>query len=119
MLHCVVLCCVVGTSAQFHRGNKWWSVLPSEKWPQSAEFQQEVVAKMDPIYGDRRHTLVIIGVNLDKSAVLSAFESCMMSREDMVAEGEKLILDPSSMEQEPDNDQRHTKLVPDWFGLLQ
>ena len=49
------------------------------------EVRTEVAASWDPVWGDRRNELVIIGVELDRAAVTEVLDACLLTDAEMVA----------------------------------
>jgi G3E family GTPase len=48
------------------------------------EVRDEVAASWDPVWGDRRNELVIIGVELDRAAVTAMLDACLLTDAEMV-----------------------------------
>ncbi|CAD8155243.1 unnamed protein product [Paramecium octaurelia] len=78
-----------GTQLTYHPGSFWWISIPKKVW---ADTKEEVDAIWDGVknnwlpepIGDRRQELVFIGQNLPKQEILDAFESCLLSEQEMV-----------------------------------
>jgi G3E family GTPase len=61
-----------------HEGiGRWWAAVPRERWPQSEAFNQHVLAKWDPRFGDRRQELVFIGIDMDEAALRARLDACL------------------------------------------
>lgn len=80
-----------GGSLDFQRGGKWWAEIDPAQWPAGEEFQQEVgslvVGPKALQYGDRGHTLVLIGQNMtdtDWEVYLRDLRSCLLTEEEML-----------------------------------
>jgi G3E family GTPase len=53
-----------------------------EKTPAVDSFAA-VLADMDPVFGDRGQTLVVIGLHMDKEAIRAAFDYCLLTEDEM------------------------------------
>ena len=65
----------------------WWAAVGKENWPVEEEDLTFIKKIWQEPYGDRRQEIVIIGQNLDNSAITKMFDSCLLTDTDM-AEGE-------------------------------
>lgn len=58
-----------------------------DKWPNDDDFRRQVQEKIDRggegSYGDRGHTLVLIGLHLNGPAILTALKSCLLTSAEM------------------------------------
>lgn len=50
---------------------------------QESSFENEVLNQMDPLFGDRGQTLVIIGLKMDKKLLEEAFDYCLLTQNEM------------------------------------
>ena len=51
---------------------EWFAGLPKADWPMSQkDFRENVVKTWDPVWGDRKTEVVIIGVKMDHDEVRS------------------------------------------------
>ena len=63
-------------------GGPWFAAIPRELWP--AGFQQQVENRdWDPIYGDRKQEIVIIGTHLDPAGITEALDTCLMTPDEI------------------------------------
>ena len=80
-----------GGSLNIRRGGKWWADVDPTAWPPGDEFQKEVGCLLSGPqalpYGDRGHTLVLIGQNMkvsDWDNCMSELRACMLTDEEML-----------------------------------
>lgn len=57
----------------------WWVATPSEYWPEDADSFQHIKSRWQEPYGDRQQELVIIGMQMDKTALTAQFDACLMT----------------------------------------
>jgi len=63
----------------------WWSATPQEYWPQDEESLQHIHSRMQPPYGDRQQELVVIGMGMDKAALIAAFDACLLTEAELAS----------------------------------
>mgnify|MGYP001029978242 CR=1 FL=1 len=61
----------------------WWAAVPPERWPQDPETVRLIYAKWDENVGDARQELVLIGMDMDESALRAGLDSCLLTDEEM------------------------------------
>lgn len=61
----------------------FWSAVPESEWPEDAEARAEIAANSRGTYGDRRQELVVIGHQMDRDALLSEFQKCLLTVREM------------------------------------
>ena len=59
-------------------GGPWFASVPREMWPAGLE-RQVASRDWDPIYGDRKQEIVIIGTHLDPAGITAAINTCLMT----------------------------------------
>lgn len=79
-----ILMHLAGGALRFTKGNKWWCLVPKEKWPDDADFRKEVIANWKEPYGDRAQTLVLIGLHLDKKVLEIELNKCLLNSDEMI-----------------------------------
>ncbi|WP_273024094.1 GTP-binding protein [Rheinheimera sp.] len=57
----------------------FWQAVPAEQWPQDADMQQAIILSWAEPYGARRQELVFIGQKLNKNAMLTQLEACLLT----------------------------------------
>lgn len=85
-----------GVSCRFEPEAHWWVALPQEEWPEDAEQRAEIESAWDPIYGDRRQELVLIGIGMDREALTLRLDRCLLTDEELALDfaGWKTLEDP-------------------------
>ena len=79
------------------KGESWWAVKAKSLWPSDdADFQREVIDQMDPVWGDRGQTLVVIGLRMDHAQCAKELDSALLTDAEMEqgAEAWTLLEDP-------------------------
>ncbi len=61
----------------------WWAATPGEHWPEDAESLQHIRSRMQAPYGDRQQELVIIGMHMQKEALIAGFDACLLTEAEM------------------------------------
>lgn len=60
-------------------GGDWWCTIPEDEWETEPALTAELKALFAGEYGDRRQELVIIGIEMDKSAIAEALNACLLT----------------------------------------
>ena len=71
----------------------WWVAVPKEQWPAHQSWRDQLKAKWDPAYGDRRQEIVFIGADMDQKALTRQLDACLVP-EGMTREGWSKLRDP-------------------------
>lgn len=78
-----------GSVLEVSSGGPWMATLPREMWPPEGSALHKLV--MSDMQGetlmDRRQALVFIGQNLRRDAIVSALDSCLITKEDVAGKG--------------------------------
>jgi G3E family GTPase len=61
----------------------WWAAVPKSQWPDDPDFLSEMQSVSEGEYGDRRQELVVIGADMDHTAVHVAFDRCLLTDDEM------------------------------------
>lgn len=72
-----------GAVARHGVAGYWWAAMPQEHWPQDPESVALIRAKWDDQVGDARQELVLIGMDMDETALRARFEACLLTDEEM------------------------------------
>jgi len=79
----------------------WWASSPKDYWPEDAEGLDMIQSRWQEPFGDRQQELVLIGVNMDKEALIKAFDRCLLTDDEMLMgamgldmQGWKVLPDP-------------------------
>lgn len=72
-----------GGNCQMDPGGLWYAVLPEEEWPTEPQDRKMIDDAWQEGVGDRRQELVIIGVHIDREAIRSGLDACLLTNEEM------------------------------------
>ncbi|MDP2248520.1 MAG: zinc metallochaperone GTPase ZigA, partial [Nitrosomonadales bacterium] len=61
----------------------WWASTPDANWPTDEEHLQSIRARWEKPFGDRQQELVMIGINMNKAALIEAFDACLLTEEEL------------------------------------
>ncbi len=61
----------------------WWAAVEKEHWPEDDEDRNFIESIWQEPFGDRRQEIVIIGQNLNKEAITTMFDSCLLTDKEM------------------------------------
>ncbi|MGP9811925.1 GTP-binding protein [Rhodopseudomonas sp. NSM] len=58
----------------------WWAAVPPSRWPTDTDLRNQITAKFDPVYGDRRQEIVFIGMlgTMNRARITAALERCLI-----------------------------------------
>ncbi|MDP3330616.1 MAG: zinc metallochaperone GTPase ZigA [Methylococcaceae bacterium] len=62
----------------------WWAASPKDHWPEDADELALIKSRWQEPFGDRQQELVIIGINMDKTALTTSFNGCLLTDEEML-----------------------------------
>lgn len=68
-----------GGIARYNMAGLFWQAVPAEQWPQEPELQEAIIQSWAEPFGDRRQELVFIGQQLDKTAMLTQLNACLLT----------------------------------------
>ena len=74
-----------GAVARYHVAGYWWASMPPERWPEDPEAVALIKEKWDERVGDARQELVLIGMDMDETALRVRFDACLLSDEEMAS----------------------------------
>lgn len=89
-----------GGIARYNMAGLFWQAVPAEQWPQEPELQEAIMQSWTEPYGDRRQELVFIGQQLDKTAMLTQLEACLLSADELALGEQQWPQLPSPFAQE-------------------
>jgi G3E family GTPase len=72
-----------GPSIQIGPVTYWVASLPEEEQQEVFREQPEVKEEWDPTWGDRMTQLVLIGIDMDRDALIRSLDDCLLSDEEM------------------------------------
>lgn len=61
----------------------WWASMPRQHWPQNRKQRAMIKANWQGAYGDRRQEIVFIGQHLDREAITSRLDHCLLTDDEM------------------------------------
>lgn len=72
-----------GQVISFSPLSMWWADVPETEWPNAEEGLDELMADWDPVWGDRRQEIVLIGQHLDVAKLTAALDACLLTPAEM------------------------------------
>jgi len=73
-----------GGVARYGFAGMFWKSIPKDNWPTDKESLEEIQKQWVEPFGDMRQELVFIGQKLDKAAMVSALDQCLLSEEELL-----------------------------------
>ena len=74
-----------GRSAKYGPYGRWWAAAPKNEWPEDPAAVQHIKDNWDARFGDRRQSLVFIGVDLDLDQMREQLEACLLTESELAA----------------------------------
>ncbi len=75
-----------GISVRMEPAGFWWDAVDEQHWPEDPEDRARIQQNWDPLYGDRRQEIVLIGQGLSQERLSAMFDACLIT-EDEFAQG--------------------------------
>lgn len=72
----------VGHSMSIGPHDKWLTATDPAEWPEGLDLDK-AAASWQPLWGDRRAEVVLIGLGLDRGAAEAALDACLLTEEEM------------------------------------
>lgn len=72
-----------GAVARHGPAGYWWAAVPPQHWPEDPEAVALIRAKWDESVGDARQEVVLIGQEMDESALRASFDACLLTDDEM------------------------------------
>lgn len=66
----------------------WWAAAPRTHWPADVDSVKNIEGLFQEPFGDRRQEIVIIGVDMDKDAIIRGFDNALLTDEEL-SQGEE------------------------------
>ncbi|PPA68896.1 GTP-binding protein [Jeotgalibacillus proteolyticus] len=82
-----------GASIQLQGAGDWIAALPKVEQQNVLKEEPELLAKWDPIWGDRMNELVWIGIDMDKEEIITSLDECLLTDKEMKSDW-SMISDP-------------------------
>jgi len=72
-----------GLSVSLEPMASWYAALPEEEWEfESDDDRDELLARWDPLLGDREIELVFIGIEMDEAEIRARLDACVLTPEE-------------------------------------
>ena len=103
---------MAGDGVRLEPGARFWAATPSSEWPTDPDELAVIGAHWHPIHGDRQQELVVIGRNVDESAVRQALEGALLDDAEIAAGPDlwRMWSDPIVDADDSDDEDRDTEL---------
>lgn len=72
-----------GGIARYGYAGMFWHGVPKERWPDDEEYLSSIDKTWAEPFGDKRQELVFIGQGLDKEAIVTTLNNCLLSENEM------------------------------------
>ena len=74
----------------------WWATVPESEWPDDPDNRAYIKQQSEGEYGDRRQEMVMIGVGMDRPALVASLDACLVTDAEMASgpDGWAAIDDP-------------------------
>ena len=76
---------LAGGTRETALAGSWWAAVPVDRRPDDPDFAEHLREIWDPVYGDRRQEIVLIGVDLDESDLRERFDACLLTSQELEA----------------------------------
>lgn len=57
----------------------WWAASPKDYWPDDEEQLQTINDRWQEPYGDRQQEIVVIGMQMNPTAIIAGFDACLLN----------------------------------------
>jgi G3E family GTPase len=85
---------VAGSQTVTSRLGRWWAAVPKNRWPDDGQFEEHVAESWDPVWGDRKQSLVFIGIGMDEAAIRARLDACLVPEDEYVPVRWQTLSDP-------------------------
>lgn len=72
-----------GSSCSHQSAGRWWVSVPDSLWPDEEVVRDAIRSEFRGPFGDRRQEIVIIGRNLEESALRAQLDACLLDNSEM------------------------------------
>ncbi|WOE76192.1 GTP-binding protein [Alterisphingorhabdus coralli] len=73
---------VAGSQTVTSRLGRWWAAVPKNQWPHDGSFEEHVAGHWDETWGDRRQSLVFIGIGMDEEKIRKRLDACLVDADE-------------------------------------
>lgn len=74
-----------GGSCRTEPAGYWLASVPKDQWPEGATDSPDFASTWDSEIGDKRQEIVLIGIDMDKEALIAQFDKCLLTDEELAA----------------------------------
>ncbi|KKW76967.1 zinc metallochaperone GTPase ZigA [Acinetobacter modestus] len=72
-----------GAMARHGVAGYWWAAVPDEHWPEDQNSRNAIERNWDDLTGDARQEIVLIGIDMDQTALTAQFDACLLTDDEM------------------------------------
>jgi G3E family GTPase len=72
-----------GAVARHEPAGYWWAAIPKDHWPEDPDAVAAIEAKWDERVGDARQEIVLIGIDMNETALRKRFDACLLTDAEM------------------------------------
>lgn len=85
---------VAGSQTETSRLGRWWAAVPKNQWPSDGTFEEHVAEHWDAEWGDRRQSLVFIGIGMNEAKIRRSLDNCLVDETAFLPEKWRNLPDP-------------------------
>ncbi|MGD9571504.1 MAG: zinc metallochaperone GTPase ZigA [Thermoleophilia bacterium] len=85
-----------GGACSYEVTGRWWASVPQKDWPEDPDERRTILEEWHGEFGDRRQQIVVIGHDIDETALRYALDDCLLTDEELALgiEGWRAFDDP-------------------------
>jgi hypothetical protein len=68
--------------------------VPKNQWPHDGSFEEHIAPNWDAVWGDRRQSLVFIGIGMDEAVIRARLDACLVPDDKFAPENWDTLADP-------------------------
>ena len=85
---------VAGSQTVTARLGRWWAAVPKNQGPHDGSFEEHIAPNWDAVWGDRRQSLVFIGIGMDEAVIRARLDACLVPDDKFAPENWDTLADP-------------------------